>query len=59
MPISSSCLYIILQLEDHALLMGSIGLFAVPTAVMALTRKIDWYAVQPKGTNSERVQVQA
>jgi hypothetical protein len=37
-------LYILLQLEDHALLLGSIGLFAVLSAVMYLTRKIDWYA---------------
>jgi inner membrane protein len=40
-------LYILLQLQDYALLMGSIGLFAVLSAVMFLTRKIDWYAIQP------------
>lgn len=37
-------LYIVLQLEDYALLMGSIGLFLVLAAVMFFTRKIDWYA---------------
>ena len=37
-------LYIILQLEDYALLMGSIGLFFVLSVIMYLTRKIDWYA---------------
>jgi len=36
-------LYIVLQLEDYALLMGSIGLFIILTAVMYITRKIDWY----------------
>ena len=36
-------LYIVLQLEDYALLMGSVGLFLVLAAVMYLTRKIDWY----------------
>lgn len=36
-------LYIVLQLEDYALLMGSIGLFVILTTVMFLTRKIDWY----------------
>ena len=37
-------LYILLQLEDYALLMGSIGLFVVLSVIMYLTRKIDWYA---------------
>ena len=38
-------LYILLQLEDYALLMGSIGLFAVLSITMYLTRKIDWYSI--------------
>jgi inner membrane protein involved in colicin E2 resistance len=38
-------LYILLQLEDDALLMGSVGLFAVLAAIMYLTRKINWYAI--------------
>ena len=38
-------LYIVLQLEDYALIMGSIGLLAVLTTVMYITRKIDWYSV--------------
>ena len=37
-------LYFLLQLEDYALLMGSIGLFVVLSVIMYLTRKIDWYA---------------
>jgi len=39
-------LFIILQLEDYALLMGSIGLFIVLSLVMYITRKIDWYAIR-------------
>ncbi len=39
-------LYIILQLEDYALLMGSIGLFVVLGLVMFFTRKIDWYDIK-------------
>ena len=35
-------LYIVLQLEDYALLIGSIGLFCVLAFVMYLTRNIDW-----------------
>jgi len=38
-------LYIVLQLEDYALIMGSIGLFIVLTTVMYLTREIDWYSL--------------
>ena len=43
--------YTILQLEDYALLAGSIGLFVILSVVMYLSRKIDWYAV---GNNEDR-----
>ncbi len=36
-------IFIVLQLEELALLMGSIGLFLVMALVMYLSRKIDWY----------------
>ncbi len=36
-------LFIVLRLQDYALLMGSIGLFAVLSLFMILTRKINWY----------------
>lgn len=36
--------YALLQLQDFALLIGVLGLFAVLTAVMLVARKIDWYA---------------
>ncbi len=35
--------YLILFIEDHALLFGSILIFAGLSAVMLFTRKIDWY----------------
>ncbi|NGP76258.1 cell envelope integrity protein CreD [Balneolaceae bacterium YR4-1] len=38
-------LYILLQLQDYALLMGSIGLFIVLSLVMYLTREIDWFEI--------------
>ncbi len=37
-------LYLLLQLQDFALLLGSIGLFAILAVVMYISRKIDWYA---------------
>lgn len=37
-----SYLFVVLQLEDFALLLGSLGLFAILGVVMYLTRKIDW-----------------
>ncbi len=37
-------LYILLQLEDYALLVGSIGLFMILAVIMFITRKIDWYS---------------
>jgi inner membrane protein len=38
-------LFVVLQLEDYALIMGSVGLLAVLATVMYITRHIDWYAV--------------
>jgi len=35
--------YSLLQLEDYALLLGSIGLFLILATIMYLTRKVDWY----------------
>jgi len=43
-------LYIVLQLEDYSLLMGSVGLFLVLTTVMYITRKIDWYSIDKEQT---------
>lgn len=37
-----SFIYVIIQLEDYALLVGSIGLFLILAAVMYFSRKIDW-----------------
>ncbi len=38
-------LYILLMNEDYALLIGSVGLFAILAAIMFATRRVDWYAV--------------
>ena len=35
-------LYVLLQAEDQALLLGSVGLFAILGTLMYLTRRIDW-----------------
>lgn len=36
-------IYILIQLEDYALLFGSIGLFLILAVIMYFSRKIDWY----------------
>ncbi|MCW5554903.1 MAG: cell envelope integrity protein CreD [Verrucomicrobiae bacterium] len=41
-------LYVALQSQDYALLLGTGGLFAVLAAVIWLTRNIDWYARDQK-----------
>jgi inner membrane protein len=41
-----SYLYVLLQAEDYALLLGSLGLLAILATVMFLTRKVDWYSPQ-------------
>jgi len=38
-------LYVLLQLEQRALLVGSLLLFAVLAALMVVTRRVDWYAL--------------
>jgi inner membrane protein len=38
-------LYVLLQLEQTALVLGSVLLFAVLAAVMVATRKLDWYGL--------------
>ncbi len=36
-------LFVVIQLEDYALLVGSLGLFAVVAAVMYFSRNVNWY----------------
>lgn len=48
-------LYILLQLQDYALLMGSIGLFVVLAVVMYLTRSINWFEIMSGGQAGEDV----
>ena len=38
-------LYVLLVIEDYALLVGSIGLFVVLATIMFLTRKVDWFSI--------------
>ena len=45
-------IFIILQLQDYALMFGSIGLFLILAVVMFTTRKIDWYKVNEEETES-------
>lgn len=37
-----SFIYVIIQLQNYALLVGSIGLFVILASVMFISRKIDW-----------------
>lgn len=39
-------LYVLLQLEDYALLLGAAGLFVTLAVVMWITRRVNWYAVR-------------
>ena len=48
-------LFVLLQLEQTAMVVGALALFGVLAGVMALTRKLDWYAllrVTPSAVNS-------
>ena len=41
-----SYLFIVLQLEDYALILGSTGLLIILAIVMYMTRKINWYEIE-------------
>jgi inner membrane protein len=40
-------IYLLLRLEDNALMVGAIASFLAVAAVMYFTRKIDWYSSLP------------
>jgi inner membrane protein len=42
-------IYLLLRLEDNALLVGSVASFLAVAAVMYFTRNIDWYSSIPSG----------
>jgi inner membrane protein len=44
LAIVHSVLYVVLRLEDYALLAGTAALFGALAAVMFFTRNVDWYA---------------
>ncbi|MDA3840321.1 MAG: cell envelope integrity protein CreD [Patescibacteria group bacterium] len=46
-------MYTIIQLEDYALLVGSIGLFVILAIVMYISRKINWYELGAKDVSRE------
>jgi inner membrane protein len=39
-------LYLLLRLEDHALLAGSVGLLVILGFLMFVTRRMDWYQLR-------------
>lgn len=39
-------MFVTVQMEDYALLMGAVGLFLIITITMYATRKIDWYNIK-------------
>ena len=44
-------IFVIIQLEDFALLIGSIGVFVILALIMFFSRKIDWYSIGNNGNN--------
>jgi inner membrane protein len=44
-------IFVIIQLEDFALLIGSIGVFVILALIMYFSRKIDWYSIGNNGNN--------
>jgi inner membrane protein len=44
-------IYLLLRLEDNALLVGAVASFLAVAAVMYFTRRIDWYSSLPMGEN--------
>jgi inner membrane protein len=48
-------LFTIIQLQDYALLMGSIGLFAALGIIMYASRKVDWYSTTGPGKDDRNI----
>ncbi|MDC7676909.1 cell envelope integrity protein CreD [Asticcacaulis machinosus] len=46
-------IYILMRMEDYALLVGAVSAFLVIAIVMILTRNINWYGREPFGKLSE------
>jgi inner membrane protein len=46
-------LYVLLRTEDHALLMGSLLVFACVASAMIATRRVDWYALGANPTAAQ------
>lgn len=44
-------IYVLMRLEDYALLVGAVASFAAIAAVMYFTRRIDWYGVTGQTTS--------
>jgi inner membrane protein len=51
-------LYVVLQLEDVALLIGSIGLFIILGIIMYFSQKIKWYKPEVSVEEGETVVVE-
>ena len=49
-------MYVILQLQDYSLLIGTVVLFIILAAIMFFTRKINWFDVLSNKTNVTRVE---
>lgn len=45
-----SFIFVIIQLQDYSLLIGSIGIFLILSLVMYYSRKIDWYYINMEKT---------
>ncbi len=48
-------LYVALESEDYALIVGAIGVFAMLACFMTVTRKIDWYALSLPGKKEIKI----
>ncbi len=45
-------IFVIIQLQDYALLIGSVGIFIILALVMYFSRKIDWYNIRMEDANA-------
>lgn len=52
--VTYGALYQLMLLEDQALLVGSVALFGALSAIMLVTRRIDWYALGSRNAAMER-----
>jgi inner membrane protein len=57
LPFLYGLLFVLLQLEDYALLVGSLSLFMILASLMYFTRRIDWFGLGERASEDRALPI--